>query len=107
MIESTVGVANLGEIVATPGFTGVLVGQMDLAASMGHLDESDHPDVGAAIEKVFRTCIGADIPCGMYAPDAAAAARLESLGAAFVTIGSDVQFAEAGLRAALSRHGRG
>ncbi|WP_334149756.1 HpcH/HpaI aldolase family protein [Microbacterium sp.] len=48
MIESPLGVANVGEIVATPRLDGIMVGPADLAASSGP-DDSAVPDAIAAV----------------------------------------------------------
>jgi 4-hydroxy-2-oxoheptanedioate aldolase len=48
MIESPTGVANVGEIVATPRLDGILVGPADLAASSGP-DDASVPDAIAAV----------------------------------------------------------
>jgi 4-hydroxy-2-oxoheptanedioate aldolase len=43
-IESKQAHENLGEILAVPGLTGITGGPHDLAASLGHPGEPDHPD---------------------------------------------------------------
>src|SRR5207244_391059 len=52
-IEHHEAVANLGEILAVPGLTGIVVGPNDLAGSLGHMGDTRHPDVLRTIETVL------------------------------------------------------
>src|ERR1700761_2227018 len=47
MVESADAVAGIDALLQTPGLDGIMVGPADLAVSMGHLDDLNHPDVGA------------------------------------------------------------
>ena len=49
-IEHINAINNLDEIFAVPGITSFLMGQQDLAGSMGHMGNPDHPDVVKAID---------------------------------------------------------
>jgi 4-hydroxy-2-oxoheptanedioate aldolase len=53
-IETKTGLDNLEEIAAIPGVDGVFIGPADLAASLGHLGDAQHPDVQAAVDDAFR-----------------------------------------------------
>jgi 4-hydroxy-2-oxoheptanedioate aldolase len=97
MIESATGVGNLDEILAVPGIGGVIIGNADLAASLGHLGEPNHPDVVKAVDVIFAGCNAADVPFGMYAASASEASSLASRGARIVTVGSDLLFLEQGM----------
>jgi 4-hydroxy-2-oxoheptanedioate aldolase len=55
-IETRVGVEKRDEILSVPGIDGCLVGTGDLAFSLGCPGRTNHPDVLAAVEKVFATC---------------------------------------------------
>ncbi len=55
-IETSAGVEKRNEILSEPGIDGCLVGTGDLSFSLGHAGQMNHPDVLAAIEKVFSTC---------------------------------------------------
>ncbi len=56
MIESRGGVANVDEIVATPGVDGVHLGQYDLSLSLGLPGQFDHPEIQGAIDAILAAC---------------------------------------------------
>jgi 2-keto-3-deoxy-L-rhamnonate aldolase RhmA len=97
MIESGPAVDNIDDILAVPGLGGVIIGTEDLAASLGHLNDVRHHDVGKAIEQISQRCAAAGVPFGRYAPSADAADRLISSGARLITVGSDLLFLEQGM----------
>lgn len=49
LIEHAEAVANIQKILEVPGIDVFLIAPMDLAASMGHVGNRDHPDVQASI----------------------------------------------------------
>lgn len=53
-IESQNALANIEEIASVDGVDAVFIGPSDLAASMGHIGNAQHPDVQAAIDEGFR-----------------------------------------------------
>lgn len=63
-IETTTGLKNLEKIAAVPGVDGIFIGPADLAASLGHLGETQHPEVQAAIEDAFRRLRAINKPAG-------------------------------------------
>jgi 2-keto-3-deoxy-L-rhamnonate aldolase RhmA len=67
-IEHVLGVENIGEIVQVPGIDAVLLGPMDLSASMNLLGQLDHPEVVAAMDAVVAAAIGAGLPVGIPLP---------------------------------------
>jgi 4-hydroxy-2-oxoheptanedioate aldolase len=89
-IESRAAVERVAEIAAVDGVDGILVGPADLAASMGHLGEQDHPEVVEAVLHSIDAAAGLGKPAGVnaFAPDAAD--RYRAAGAAFVLVGADV-----------------
>lgn len=89
-IESRAGVAAVSEIAAVEGVDGIFVGPSDLAAGMGHLGQSNHPEVQAAIADVFKIAKAAGKPTGILAPVEADARRYLDMGAGFVAVGSDL-----------------
>ncbi len=89
-IESATAVANAEAILATEGVDGIFVGPADLAASMGHLGESGHPDVVAAVESCLALARAAGKPAGVYASDPTLADRYIAAGVSFVCVGADV-----------------
>src|SRR5579872_2601674 len=53
-IEHIDAVRNLDEIIKVPGITSLLIGPQDLAGSMGHMGEPQHPEVWAAIDTIIE-----------------------------------------------------
>lgn len=89
-IESAKGVAAATDIAAQDGVDCLFVGPSDLAAGLGHLGNANHPDVQAAITKVFAAAKAAGKPSGILAPAEADARRYLGLGATFIGVGSDL-----------------
>jgi 4-hydroxy-2-oxoheptanedioate aldolase len=89
-IESAAGVENAEAIASVDGVDGVFLGPSDLAASMGHLGEQDHPDVVAAVEH----CIGVVKSLGKFVGVNAfaepLARRYLAAGVDFIVVGADV-----------------
>ena len=57
MIEDTVGIANLPDILANvPGIGAILIGEGDLSQELGYPRQYEHPDVLAAMAEVVATC---------------------------------------------------
>jgi 4-hydroxy-2-oxoheptanedioate aldolase len=88
-VETVKGIANLPEIVKTPGIDGVFFGPADLAASMGLLGRSGAPQVQDAVEKGIRVVVESGKAAGVLTVDEAAARRYLELGATFVAVGLD------------------
>ena len=55
-IETRAGLENRDEILSVPGIDACLVGTGDLAMSMGHAGQVNHPAVRKAAEEVFQAC---------------------------------------------------
>ncbi|MFD4423141.1 HpcH/HpaI aldolase/citrate lyase family protein [Agromyces sp. NPDC058484] len=89
-IESAAGVEHVDEILAVDGVDAIFVGPSDLAASMGHLGQQEHPDVVAAAEHCIRAAVAAGKPAGVNAFAPATADRYLAAGASFVLVGADV-----------------
>jgi 4-hydroxy-2-oxoheptanedioate aldolase len=89
-IETATAVANAEAILAVDGVDGIFVGPADLAASMGHLGETGHPDVVAAVENCLGLARAAGKPAGVYASDPDLADRYIAAGFSFVCVGADV-----------------
>jgi 4-hydroxy-2-oxoheptanedioate aldolase len=60
MIESTTAVENLPAILEVDGLDAVVIGLSDLAASLGHAGENQHPEVRRASERIIATIRRAD-----------------------------------------------
>ncbi|MFT4258159.1 HpcH/HpaI aldolase family protein [Microbacterium sp.] len=89
-IETAGGVDAAAEIVAVDGVDAVFVGPSDLSASMGLLGQQTHPEVVAAVEKVFAAARAAGTPVGVNAFDPVTADGYIAAGADFVAVGADV-----------------
>ncbi|WP_424936450.1 MULTISPECIES: HpcH/HpaI aldolase family protein [Bacteria] len=89
-IENAVGVEAAVEIAAVDGVDAVFVGPSDLAASLGHLGQQDHPEVVAAVTRTFEAVRAASKPVGVNAFDPVAADAYLDQGAGFVAVGADV-----------------
>jgi 4-hydroxy-2-oxoheptanedioate aldolase len=89
-IESAAAVAAVDEIVAVDGVDAVFVGPADLAASMGHLGDPNHPEVVEAVLTAIRAANAAGKPVGVNAFVPEEADRFLAAGADFVAVGADV-----------------
>ncbi|MFF7291804.1 HpcH/HpaI aldolase/citrate lyase family protein [Microbacterium sp. NPDC008134] len=89
-IETAAGVEAAAEIAAVDGVDAVFVGPSDLSASMGLLGQQTHPEVVAAVERVFAAAKTAGTPVGVNAFDPTAAEAYLAAGADFVAVGADV-----------------
>ena len=89
-IETAAGVEAAAEIAAVDGVDAVFVGPSDLSASMGLLGQQTHPEVVAAVERVFVAAKDSGTPVGVNAFDPSAADAYLAAGADFVAVGADV-----------------
>ena len=89
-IESATAVANVDAIAAVDGVDALFVGPADLAASMGHLGQQNHPEVVAGVLRAIEAGKAAGKPVGVNAFVQADAERYLAAGAAFVAVGADV-----------------
>ncbi len=103
-IESRAGVAAARDIAALEGVDCIFVGPSDLAAGLGHLGNSGHPEVQAAIAAVFEDAQACGKPCGILAPVEADARRYMAMGATFVAVGSDLGLFRAATQALHDRY---
>jgi len=103
-VETVAGVDAAAEIAAVDGVDGVLVGPSDLAASMGLLGQQAHPDVVAAVMRVFEAVGQAGKPVGVNAFDPDVADAYLAAGASFVLVGADVTLLARGSEALAARY---
>lgn len=89
-IESRAAVDAIDEIAAIDGVDALFVGPSDLAASYGHLGNANHPDVQAAIARVFERAHAAGKPSGILAPVQQDAERYLSMGCTLVAVCADL-----------------
>ncbi|MFE1645737.1 aldolase/citrate lyase family protein [Microbacterium sp. P01] len=89
-IETAAGVEAAAAIAEVEGVDGIFVGPSDLAASMGLLGQQTHPDVTAAVRRVFAAAAATGIPVGVNAFDPVVARSYAQDGARFLLVGADV-----------------
>ncbi|AEG44434.1 HpcH/HpaI aldolase/citrate lyase family protein [Isoptericola variabilis] len=105
-LETRAAVADAREIAAVDGVDAVLVGPADLAASMGHPGEQEHPDVVDAVLATVAACRDVGTPVGVNAFTPAMADRYLDAGAAFVLVGADALLIARGAEALAERYAR-
>lgn len=89
-VETVKGMDALDEILAVEGVDGVFIGPSDLAADMGLLGQTEHPDVRAAIEAGLGKIAASDKAAGILALADEAADLYRAWGAQFLAVGIDV-----------------
>jgi 4-hydroxy-2-oxoheptanedioate aldolase len=88
-IESRAGIEQLDAIAAVNGVDALFIGPADLAASLGHLGDSQHPEVQQMIENAIGRARKAGKPVGILSTDEAQVRRYLELGCTFVGVGLD------------------
>ena len=88
-IETTEALAQIEEIALVPGVDAVFIGPADLAASMGQIGNSSHPDVQAAIDSGFRRLKAIGKPCGYLTTNEDEVARRIQDGIDFISLNTD------------------
>lgn len=88
-IETAEALGELEAIAAVDGVDAVFIGPADLAASLGHLGDTQHPDVQAAIDEAFRRLKRIGKPSGYLTTNEAEAERRIADGVDFVGVGTD------------------
>jgi 2-dehydro-3-deoxyglucarate aldolase len=66
MVESTLAVDNLEEILMVKGLDAILIGPYDLSASIGVVRQFDNPKFKRVMSKIRSLCSAANIPCGVH-----------------------------------------
>jgi 4-hydroxy-2-oxoheptanedioate aldolase len=98
MIETAQAVANLDEILDTPGLDGVYIGPADLSQSMGCTERTDptEPRLVEALDQIIDGCRRRDLIAGIHCTSPDYARRMIQRGCRFVTIQSDGRILAAG-----------
>ncbi|MPW18924.1 2-dehydro-3-deoxyglucarate aldolase [Paraburkholderia sp. CNPSo 3157] len=91
-IESRRALEHLEQIAATPGIDCLFVGPADLAASLGHLGDSKHPEVQDAMKHILDVARRARVATGIFAMDVASARQYRSEGFRFIALAADVMW---------------
>ncbi|HXJ59182.1 MAG TPA: HpcH/HpaI aldolase/citrate lyase family protein [Verrucomicrobiae bacterium] len=89
-IETRQGLDNLEAIAGVEGVDGLFIGPSDLAAALGHLGDTGHPEVRAAIESAVKRIRATGKAPGMLAPVDADARHWLAHGCTVLAVGSDV-----------------
>jgi 2-dehydro-3-deoxyglucarate aldolase len=100
-IESARALERVDEIAATPGVDCLFVGPADLSASLGHLGDTKHPDVQAAIARIADAARRAGVATGIFALDSASARQYRDDGFRFIALAADVVWLVRAARQAL------
>ncbi len=66
-IETRRGLEAVEAIARIPGVDVLFIGPSDLSQSLGHPGAVTHPDVQAAIKRIFGACRSAGVPAGILA----------------------------------------
>ena len=96
MIETADAMANLDEIVTTPGIDGVYIGPADLTLGLTGRKyptgfDREEPDIIDAIRTILRKAHDAGIKAALHCGSPAYAAKAVGWGFDLVTIGSDAR----------------
>jgi 2-keto-3-deoxy-L-rhamnonate aldolase RhmA len=97
-VETLEAVSNIEAIFSVDGIDGIFVGPSDLAASMGHLADSGHPEVQNKLSEIAAFCRKIKIPIGILATGRADGQKYFDMGFTFVGIGSDSGIIKKGSR---------
>ncbi len=89
-VETGEALANLEDIAAVDGVDGVFIGPADLAASLGHIGNAQHPEVQAALRDGVERLKRLGKPAGILTPNEDEAKRYIEWGFRFVAVGIDL-----------------
>jgi len=89
-IETRAGLDALDEILQVEGVDGVFIGPSDLGNDMGHVGNSNAPEVQAAIQDALSRISASDKAAGILATDHETALKYRDWGAQFLAVGIDV-----------------
>jgi 4-hydroxy-2-oxoheptanedioate aldolase len=89
-VETRTALKEIEAIAAVEGVDGIFIGPSDLAADFGHLGDTKHPDVQAAILDAAARIRAKGKSAGTLAGNADDVEALFEMGYNFVAVGSDV-----------------
>lgn len=102
-IEHVDAVRNLKDILAVDGVDAITVGTSDLAASLGLVGQTSHPDVLALLDELAATAREARVPFSVSANyDATLVRQWIDRGIAWLSIGGEYDYMARGLRVAMA-----
>ena len=102
-IETRQAADALESIAAVDGVDGVFIGPSDLAAALGHLGQSHHPEVRSTIESLCTRAKSAGTPIGILATVEADAEAFFAMGFTFIAVASDLGLLRTGTDAVVTR----
>ncbi len=89
MIETAEAVANIEEIAAVDGLTGVVVGPIDLSISLGSGKDYESEPFVEAVSRVREACRAASLPMGVGAASLEQTERFVQPGDQILLVGGD------------------
>ena len=89
-IETLSAFDQIEAIAAVPGVDSLFIGPADLAASMGHLGDFNHPDVQAKIKHGVDAARKAGKPIGTVGPNPDMVLKYLDYGFTWIAINSDL-----------------
>jgi 2-keto-3-deoxy-L-rhamnonate aldolase RhmA len=101
-IETKAGLAAAGAIAAVDGVDVVFVGVGDLAMSLGHPGEPDHPTVLAACSDILEATLAAGKVPGIFAYSTELARHHADEGFRLIAVGNEIKFFMAAASAVLA-----
>ena len=104
-IETLQAIGNIAGYGAVAGIDAMLIGANDLAANMGHLGDTRHPEVAAAVESAGRAITATGKAAGFQFFDERAE-HLLGQGFTLGAVAGDVHTLTSGMRAGLEKLGR-
>jgi len=91
-IEHRDAIENIEQIVGVSGIDAFIIGRGDLSQSLGHVMQSNHPEVTAAAMRVVDAAKQAGVPCGSAFADIDEMNPWRDTGMQIFTIQSDQRF---------------
>ncbi len=89
-VETATALKELEAIAKVPGIDGVFIGPSDLAASLGHTGNPQHPDAQKAMQDAVKRLKALGKPAGILTANEEEARRYIEWGYTFVAVGADV-----------------
>jgi 4-hydroxy-2-oxoheptanedioate aldolase len=89
-VETRGALDQIEAIAQVEGIDGVFIGPSDLAASIGHIGNMQHPEAQNAYEEAVRRLTAVGRPAGILTPNEEEARRYIDWGYRFVAVGADV-----------------
>lgn len=102
-VESRAGIAALDDIAAVEGVDGVFIGPADLSTDMGHMGNTNAPEVREVILGALKRIADAGKAPGILATDDAVSEIYRDAGAQFLAVGIDVVMLARAARAAAAK----